>query len=56
MEDREVLYRLWLLIKDLPEDPGLCSRAIKVQKSVLLETGAWDQCQELFDQKQNSFD
>ena len=56
MEDREVLYRLWLLIKDLPEDPGLCLKAVKVQAAILQETGAWDRCQELFNEKQSSFD
>lgn len=30
MTDLDVLYRLWMLIKDLPEDPGLRMRAIEV--------------------------
>lgn len=54
MEDREVLYKLWLFIKDLPEDPELCMKAVKVQKMVLRDTGAWERCQEIFDQKEAS--
>jgi hypothetical protein len=56
MEDRDVLYRIWMLIKDLPDDPDLSSRAIKVQKAILKDTGAWDRCQEECDRRANSFD
>ena len=56
MDDLQVLYRLWLLIKDLPEDPGLSLKTIEAQKRIFHDTGAWDRCQEEFDRRQNSFD
>lgn len=56
MTDLDVLYRLWMLIKDLPEDPGLSMRAIEVQKAILRDSGAWERCQAEFDRRANSFD
>ena len=56
MDDMQVLYKLWLIIKDLPEDPGLATNAIKVQRDILKRSGAWDRCQKEFDRRANSFD